>query len=66
MNNTIYSGCIWHGEFINLNNRGKEFIEDVRITPLLDSKGKLNISWLKKRYYSSKKCRKKDKTNSYA
>lgn len=59
-------GCIWHGEFINLNNEGKEFIEDVRITPLLDSKGEIKYFLAEKKILQLKKCRKKDKTNSYA
>lgn len=55
MNNTIYSGCIWHGEFINLNNEGKEFIEDVRITPLLDSKGEIKYFLAEKKDITAQK-----------
>lgn len=48
-------------EFINLNNEGKEFIEDVRITPLLDSKGEIKYFLAEKKILQLKKCRKKIK-----
>ncbi len=38
---TISSGKVWHGEVINRRKDGSHYIEDMTITPLLDSSGQI-------------------------
>jgi PAS domain S-box-containing protein len=38
---TILSGEVWHGEFVNQKKNGDIYFEDARIAPIFDSKGNI-------------------------
>ncbi|MCF8222313.1 MAG: PAS domain S-box protein [Bacteroidales bacterium] len=39
--NTISSGSVWKGEFVNADKKGKTFIEQASISPVYDDNGKI-------------------------